>query len=86
MCSHLTTWSIRQLGLVIALSAGVTGCIGESYSVELVNRSGGYEVSGSFASLDECRRAANGWYDPRRHSSWSCLKSNGNGGYASRYR
>jgi hypothetical protein len=51
-----------------------------------------WEVSGDFASLDECRSSAIAVYNmhaslrPGSVISWACLKKNGDGGYASRHR
>ena len=79
-----------------AIGALLVGCdLGSKYASEIGWREGTAEkwnVSGDFASLDECRSAAIAQFNsinarnPGQAFSWACLKKNSDGGYVSRHR
>lgn len=85
------------MALIPLLLAGCDGLpfFGNRYAYEVGYYEKGqprWEVSGDFASLDECRASATAVYNthavarPGSVISWACLKKNGEGGYASRHR
>lgn len=79
-----------------AFSAVLCACdFGSKYASEIGWREGTaekWDVSGDFASLDECRSAAIAQYNsinfrnPGQAFSWACLQKNPDGSYESRHR
>lgn len=99
MSKPQTTTVLQRLGnvlpvfIVVGFCLPLAGC-GENYAAEVGYRAGTetrWDIWGDFTSLEECQNAAIARYnfyfaDNRRAVSWSCLKKNGSGGYASRHR
>jgi hypothetical protein len=90
---------MRKLGrglAVIATGLSVFGCdsvLPARYAAEVGYYHGEeirWEIWGDFQSLEACRNEAisryNWYFRKEQAQSWSCLKKNGKGGYASRHR
>lgn len=85
-------------GLLLCLVSviALTACdFGSRYASEVGWREGSKErwnISGDYASLDECRNASIAEYNsinarnPGQAFSWACLKINSDGSYESRHR
>jgi hypothetical protein len=79
--------------VVLVARLFLSGCIGEKYAAEVGYFQDGetkFKVWGDFTSLEDYRAAAtaryNFYFKENHAQSWSCLKKNGKGGYASRHR
>ncbi|WP_291518409.1 hypothetical protein [Acidovorax sp.] len=87
---------MKTAALLLAAGCSLTACgLGSNYASEVGWREGGKEqwnISGDYASLEECRNAAIAEYNsinarnPGQAFSWACLKKNSDGSYESRHR